>query len=28
LREPVYQRKLATGVVRSINDYFEFVAKA
>jgi len=28
LREPSYQRKLATGVVRSINDYFEFVAKA
>lgn len=28
LREPSYQRKLAVSLVRSINDYFEFVAKA
>jgi N-acetylmuramoyl-L-alanine amidase len=28
LREPFYQRKLAVSLVRSINDYFEFVGKA
>jgi N-acetylmuramoyl-L-alanine amidase len=28
LREPFYQRKLAVSLVRSINDYFEFVSKA
>jgi N-acetylmuramoyl-L-alanine amidase len=28
LREPAHQRKLATSLVRSVNDYFEFVAKA
>ena len=27
LRQTSYQRKLATGLVRSINDYFDFVAK-
>jgi N-acetylmuramoyl-L-alanine amidase len=28
LQQPAYQRKLATSLVRSINDYFDFVAKA
>jgi len=28
LQEPGYQHKLATGLVRSVNDYFDFVAKA
>ncbi len=28
LRQPAYQHKLATGLVRSVNDYFDFVAKA
>jgi N-acetylmuramoyl-L-alanine amidase len=28
LQQPAYQRKLATGLVRSVNDYFDFVAKA
>jgi N-acetylmuramoyl-L-alanine amidase len=28
LQQAPYQRKLATGLVRSVNDYFDFVAKA
>ncbi len=28
LQQVAYQRKLATSLVRSINDYFDFVAKA
>ena len=28
LQQGSYQRKLATGLVRSVNDYFDFVAKA
>jgi len=28
LQQPAYQRKLATGLVRSINDYFDFITKA
>jgi N-acetylmuramoyl-L-alanine amidase len=28
LQKTTYQRKLATGLVRSINDYFDFLAKA
>jgi N-acetylmuramoyl-L-alanine amidase len=28
LQQASYQRKLATGLVRSVNDYFDFVAKA
>jgi N-acetylmuramoyl-L-alanine amidase len=28
LQQPAYQRKLATGLVRSVNDYFDLVAKA
>jgi N-acetylmuramoyl-L-alanine amidase len=28
LQEQAYQRKLAAGLVRSVNDYFDFVAKA
>ncbi|HEX7969858.1 MAG TPA: N-acetylmuramoyl-L-alanine amidase [Stellaceae bacterium] len=28
LQKPAYQRKVATGLVRSINDYFDSVAKA
>jgi N-acetylmuramoyl-L-alanine amidase len=28
LQQAAYQRKLATGLVRSINDYFDFLAKA
>ena len=28
LQRSAYQRKLATGLVRSINDYFDLVAKA
>ena len=28
LQQTSYQRKLATGIARSVNDYFDFVAKA
>jgi N-acetylmuramoyl-L-alanine amidase len=28
LTKPAYQRKVATGLVRSVNDYFDMVAKA
>jgi N-acetylmuramoyl-L-alanine amidase len=28
LQEAAYRRKLATGLVRSVNDYFDFIAKA
>jgi N-acetylmuramoyl-L-alanine amidase len=28
LRQAAYQRRVATGLLRSVNDYFEFVARA